>query len=522
MKTQEIITVSFPEVVKKSKSHRFQLNIVNDKFISGKDVEQQYPFTSNKKRIAIVKSSLLNTIIIITGGFNVRYSNWKSIEDAEYNLSFDDVVANCVTIDDKKEYIIAREHDVIDNVRFNLINISHLGDEPNNIITASFNKIVRGSKKHLFKLDLSSDYFNTNNIYNTYPFNRDFDKIAIVKSSLYPKVLLISSMFKLMLTNWDTILEARHYINKNDLLAYYAKIGEDSVCLIADSSEEIENIKLQIPEITVVSQDTRSHSTSHPLCIEQNTRYAHIVSRLNQPTFSDIREISVNVVRNYPIRRRDAIFNAIEHGEAILDNEEQLHVYMYCFGQMHEAKLRKAFQNIPDTVLCDDQAVDIIDYGCGQGIASICFNDFLEEEYPFINVEKITLIDPSPVALSRAALLCNKIFPSSSLETIQIDFDNLKYKMITKSSNKRIHLFSNILDMTNFDLRHLAILLKRVVKKADLFVCVSPWYHDKKRDGRQRRLKWLLNGNQIYNDVFNKMQLVPDKTWTAIITIFEI
>ena len=76
--------------------------------------------------------------------------------------------------------------------------------------------------------------------------------------------------------------------------------------------------------------------------------------------------------------------------------------------------------------------------------------------------------------------------------------------------------------MTCYDLNHLARVINKVKKKGDLFVCVDPWYHDRKSDGRQRKLMRLINGKEIYNDVFNKYQLQEDKTWTAYITIFRV
>ena len=194
---------------------------------------------------------------------------------------------------------------------------------------------------------------------------------------------------------------------------------------------------------------------------------------------------------------------------------------MYCFGLMHEAKLNKAFLEIPKRFFKPSE-IEIVDYACGQGIASLCFANFLEDSGHETRIKKITLIEPSTVALSRAALICHKVCPEAIIETIASEFDDLEDDQISTAEVPRVHLLSNILDMTCYDLNHLARVINQVKKKGDLFVCVDPWYHDRKLDGRQRKLMRLSNGKEIYHDVFNAYQLQEDKSWTAYITIFRV
>ena len=217
----------------------------------------------------------------------------------------------------------------------------------------------------------------------------------------------------------------------------------------------------------------------------------------------------------------DELFEEINHGMEVLSTNEQLHAYMYCFGLMHEAKLRRAFLEIP-TCFYNKPIIEVIDYACGQGIASLCFANFIEEEDDKKTIKKITLIEPSTVALSRAALLCHEVCPVAEIETIAYEFDDLEDDQISTTEVPRVHLLSNILDMTCYDLNHLAKVINKVKNKGDLFVCVDPWYHDKNLDGRQQKLMRLLKGKEIYHDVFNAYQLQEDKTWTAYITIFRV
>ena len=254
---------------------------------------------------------------------------------------------------------------------------------------------------------------------------------------------------------------------------------------------------------------------------EEGTSYARQVNKLCSHSFSDIRDISVKFIQEFDDEEIDELFEEINHGMNVLSTNEHLHIYMYCFGLMHEAKLNKAFLEIPKRFFKPSE-IEIVDYACGQGIASLCFANFLEDSGHETRIKKITLIEPSTVALSRAALICHKVCPEAIIETIASEFDDLEDDQISTAEVPRVHLLSNILDMTCYDLNHLARVINQVKKKGDLFVCVDPWYHDRKLDGRQRKLMRLSNGKEIYHDVFNAYQLQKDKSWTAYITIFRV
>jgi hypothetical protein len=254
---------------------------------------------------------------------------------------------------------------------------------------------------------------------------------------------------------------------------------------------------------------------------EEGTSYARQVNKLCSHSFSDIRDISVKFIQEFDDEEIDELFEEINHGMNVLSTNEHLHTYMYCFGLMHEAKLNKAFLEIPKRFFKPSE-IEIVDYACGQGIASLCFANFLEDSGHETRIKKITLIEPSTVALSRAALICHKVCPEAIIETIASEFDDLEDDQISTAEVPRVHIFSNILDMTCYDLNYLARVINQVKKKGDLFVCVDPWYHDRKLDGRQRKLMRLSNGKEIYHDVFNAYQLQEDKSWTAYITIFRV
>ena len=254
--------------------------------------------------------------------------------------------------------------------------------------------------------------------------------------------------------------------------------------------------------------------------------YERGISELSSHAFSDIRQISVRLINKLCDEKKDELFEELNHGMMIPTTNEQLHAYMYCFGLMHEAKLRKAFSEIPENLF--EPEIEIMDYACGQGIATLCFANFLEDNDFFVEtnncateIVKVTLIEPSAIALSRASLLCHKVCPKALIDTINSEFDELESSQVATTNIQRIHLLSNILDMTCYDINHLAKVIGKICRKGDIFICVDPWYHNKSLDGRQRKLMRLLNGKEIYHDAFNSGQLVPERTWTAYITVFK-
>ena len=288
--------------------------------------------------------------------------------------------------------------------------------------------------------------------------------------------------------------------------------------VVLQSNKEIDGS----PFYTLVDKENYlTNGFIKPEYYEEGTSYARQINNLRSHSFSDIRNISVRFIQEFDDEEKDELFEEINHGMDVLSTNEHIHTYMYCFGLMHEAKLNKAFLEIPKRFFKPSE-IEIIDYACGQGIASLCFANFLEESGHETRIKKITLIEPSTVALSRAALICHKVCPEALIETIASEFDDLDDDQISTTEVPRVHLLSNILDMTCYNLNHLARVINKVKNKGDLFVCVDPWYHDRNKDGRQRKLMRLLNGKEIYHDVFNAYQLQEDKSWTAYITIFRV
>ena len=171
-----------------------------------------------------------------------------------------------------------------------------------------------------------------------------------------------------------------------------------------------------------------------------------------------------------------------ERGVSPLSTERELNQYIFSYGNMHYAKLKSALSYLPASLF--QEALEIIDWGCGQGIATITL---LELKRPK-NV-KFTLIEPGLLALKRAALNTKCFFEAYSsgtfnCKTINKGFDDLIRSDVSTSPNRtKIHLFSNTLDIEGrYSQTELINLIKNTQSGKNYFVCCSPYINFRKKE----------------------------------------
>lgn len=116
------------------------------------------------------------------------------------------------------------------------------------------------------------------------------------------------------------------------------------------------------------------------MLIEQNTNYAYKLKYMSQPSFGKVRDLSVRFYRELPQALQDELYEALNRGVDILDSEPQMTAYLFSFGKMHQAKLKYAFNHLPAEFLSQPE-INIVDYGCGQALGTMCYADFLHEKY---------------------------------------------------------------------------------------------------------------------------------------------
>lgn len=254
--------------------------------------------------------------------------------------------------------------------------------------------------------------------------------------------------------------------------------------------------------------------------IESNTHYAQILSNCPR-RFNSIRDIAISQLQE--IQNSDEFFRSLGRGVAILEQEEQLFSYMKSYGLMHKAKLLAAFSHFPFNEI-KDKNIEIYDWSCGQGLASIVLLEYLMDNNIVMNINRITLIEPSEIALKRASLHVKHFDSEVRIRTILKDMDSLEIADVSGiDGSVKFHLFSNILDVEAYSMQHLIDTIKQGVRGNNYMVCVSPYISDIKT----ARFDSFVNGfstmsqfDMIFQDIASRGEWTNN--WTKLIKTFKV
>jgi len=225
------------------------------------------------------------------------------------------------------------------------------------------------------------------------------------------------------------------------------------------------------------------------ILVEKGTHYCDLLEPVDAD-FDSIRQISVRLHMDNP--DKDEVRASLNRGVAIIDREEQLWCYMHSYGNMHSAKLRSAFEHVPfDQV---EPPVRVVDWGCGQGTATMMLFDYIEKQGIDLDINTVILIEPSDLALRRGGLHSFKFDDSTELKTLNKKLGDVETTDFTSSEGTTIHLFSNILDVGDVALLDLSNLVKASFPGPNVFVCVSPYIY-----GKTIRFDSFMNGFVRFN-----------------------
>ncbi len=254
--------------------------------------------------------------------------------------------------------------------------------------------------------------------------------------------------------------------------------------------------------------------------IEANTNYVQLLANCPK-RFNAIREIAISQLQE--IQNSDEIFRSLGRGVAILEQEEQLFSYLKSYGLMHKAKLLLAFSNFPFNEIKDNN-IEIYDWSCGQGLASIVLLEYLEEKGVVLKIDRVTLIEPSEIALKRASLHVKHFDSEVRIRTVLKDMDSLNIADVNGIDERvKIHLFSNILDVEAYSMRHLIEIMKQGVKGNNYIICVSPYIGDIKTarfDSFVNSFSAMPQFDIIFQDVAHRGEWTNN--WTKLIKTFKV
>ena len=270
--------------------------------------------------------------------------------------------------------------------------------------------------------------------------------------------------------------------------------------------------------------------SKYPLIIEKSTNYALVINESKNLTFDSIRKYSTEFYRIMLTNDiQDRLYYEILHGACELDSESKLNAYMYALGKMHNAKLYKAFSNLSNEFK-NEKTIDIIDYGCGQGLGCISYSDFLRENKLQQKVRKIVLIEPSEIALARAALNISAMYPETELITINKGFDDLTSEDLYQDKEiATLHILSNVLDLAStanhegfYDLDKFAEFIRNTIDGKNEFVCIEPLFGYVPKDEKIDAFINKVGINIYYTLTKGKGEFVKSKDWTCVIRVGKV
>lgn len=203
--------------------------------------------------------------------------------------------------------------------------------------------------------------------------------------------------------------------------------------------------------------------------------YKEIVSNLTDITLEKLRQVCTDLLP--PMYRNKPWVPAYGDKDyaKIFTEEEQLNSYTAAYTSWHTSKLEKAFNSLPDDALDGDIAV--IDWGCGQGLATLYLNEFIKNKNLNCQVREAIFIEPSEVALDRALFNISAAYGSIEVSGVNKFLnDVVELDVLLSKKRKVVHIFSNILDIEGISLKVLSENLSHNLSCDNYIVCVSPTY----------------------------------------------
>ena len=214
----------------------------------------------------------------------------------------------------------------------------------------------------------------------------------------------------------------------------------------------------------------------------EKSNYSSILYNLNNPTIEDIRKITYKYIHD--IGDPTSLHKQLYGGETIINKVNLLYKYFQSYSKMHKYKLDEAFKTIINKL--DNKTINIIDWGCGQALATISLIEYIKTNNLNIKVDNIKLIEPSKLALERGLLHIDVLKQEQyKIEPINKDLDCItKNDIEFKDDNIVLHLFSNILDVETFKLNNnFLTIISTNMNSDNYFICISPNINAK-RNGR--------------------------------------
>lgn len=220
------------------------------------------------------------------------------------------------------------------------------------------------------------------------------------------------------------------------------------------------------------------------MIIENNTLYYDRLKRENCVWYTDLWCLCSDLMKGLPQLTDDFYYEALKQGGANLNSTSQMTSYLGYYGRFYGILHSCPFDIFPYEFY-EKQKINIVHYGCGMGIWTVIYDYYSDLTCNRQWVNTVTLIEPSKLLLKRAALHATVFYPEANIRTINKELDDLTQEdIVCDESVPTLHIFTDVLEKTDFDMGRLARLVNNSLKGYNQFFCVQLYFDNYQNDNR--------------------------------------
>lgn len=225
--------------------------------------------------------------------------------------------------------------------------------------------------------------------------------------------------------------------------------------------------------------------------LKQQAQLEHtFLQRVNTKNFEKLCLSHINFFKNHLHLRTNyhQFAERTQRATQPIQYSEDLITYITLYGLGHYQRMQYLLattQPFSGYALNTPLKFAVVDYGCGQGIASLALIDHLMSSPYTVEALDILLIEPSAIALNRAKLWITTwlekhphIEVNLTVRQQYIDELDTDFLAFNKNEYVYIHLFSNILDLHYLGSFNISPLCHKINNQPGehLFIAISPNY----------------------------------------------